>query len=169
MINASVLVLNQNFQPLNVCTAKRAVVLVDVGKAELLETGLGKIRTPMISLPVPSVIRLNNLIRRPILPKRLSRKEVFHRDRYLCLYCGSEPKRLTIDHVVPRSKGGRHVWGNVVTACMSCNHLKAGRTPKEAGMRLKAEVEAPRVTPYSFFENRPLEEQWLKFIPWLSH
>ena len=168
IISLPVLVLNQNYQPLNVCTVRRAVVLLGGGKAELLENGRGKIRTPSRSVPIPSVIRLMYLIRRPLLQRRLSRKEVFLRDNYTCLYCGRETKQLTLDHVNPRSRGGAHSWENVVSACMSCNHRKAGHTPQEAGMVLQREIRPPRVNPYSLFLHKPIEDGWRKFLPWLG-
>lgn len=168
MISAPVLVLNQNYQPLNVCTARRAILLLDIGKAELLENGRGEIHTPYRAIPLPSVIRLMYMIRRPVLQRRLSRKEVFLRDNYTCLYCGRETKQLTLDHVLPRYRGGPHTWENVVSACMSCNHRKAGRTPQEAGMRLLGEPRPPRVNPYSIFIHKPIADGWHKFIPWLS-
>ena len=90
MISAPVLVLNQNYQPLNVCTVRRAVVLLGIGKAEPLENGRGEVHTPSHAIPIPSVIRLMYLIKRPLLQRRLSRKEVFLRDNYTCLYCGRE-------------------------------------------------------------------------------
>lgn len=167
-INSRVLVLNQNYQPLNLCTARRAVVLLNVGKAELLENGKGEIRTPTLSFPIPSVIRLFLMVKKPLKPLRLSRKEVFSRDKYACIYCGKETPQLTLDHVLPRSRGGVNSWENVVSACMTCNHRKAGRTPQEAGMRLMKEVKPPRLNPYSLFLNKQLEENWYKFIPWMD-
>jgi len=168
MISAPVLVLNQNYQPLNVCTVRRAVVLLDVGKAELLENGRGEIHTPLYSVPIPSVIRLMSLIKRPVLQRRLSRREVFLRDKHTCLYCGRETKQLTLDHVIPRSRGGAHTWENVVSACIACNHRKAGRTPQEAGMPLAGEIRPPRANPYAIFIHKPMQDEWHKFIPWLS-
>ncbi|MDP6102869.1 MAG: HNH endonuclease, partial [Dehalococcoidia bacterium] len=88
-------------------------------KAELLENGRGEVHTPRSLVPIPSVIRLMHLIKRPLLQRRLSRKEVFLRDNYTCLYCGRETKQLTLDHVVPRYRGGAHTWENVVSACIS--------------------------------------------------
>jgi len=168
VISAPVLLLNQNYHPLNVCTVRRAVVLLGIGKAELLENGQGVVHTPSQAIPIPSVIRLMYLIRRPILQRRLSRKEVFLRDNYTCLYCGRATKQLTLDHVMPRHRGGIHSWENVVSACMSCNHQKAGLTPQEAGMHLPGEVRPPRVNPYSVLIHKPLQDGWHKFIPWLN-
>ena len=166
MINSSVLVLNQNYEPLNVCNARRAVVLLDRGKAEVLEHGEGGIRTTSYTYPLPSVIRMIYMIKRPRPQMRLSRREVFNRDRYRCLYCGRQTRELTLDHVVPRHRGGSHDWENLASACKSCNHRKAGRTPKEARMRLLRKPFAPKVTSY-YVVYRYLDRQdgWRKFLP----
>ena len=166
-VGSSVLVLNQNYEPLNVCNARRAFVLVDRGKAEVLEHGRGHLRTATHAFALPSVIRLIYLIKRPRPQMRLSRREVFNRDLYTCQYCGRRGQRdLTLDHVVPRHRGGRHTWDNLVTACKSCNHRKAGRTPQEAKMSLAKLPHQPRVNSYyvvyPYLHN---EEGWRKFIP----
>ena len=167
MIKAAVLVLNQNYEPLNVCNVRRAVVLVDRGKAEMLVNGRGEIHTSRLTILAPSVIRLMYLVRRPLLQRRLSRRDVFLRDRYTCQYCGRESRNLTLDHIIPRFRGGAHSWENVASACIPCNHRKAGRTPKEAGMRLLNVPRAPRPNPYYLFHARSLEEEWLQFMPWV--
>jgi 5-methylcytosine-specific restriction endonuclease McrA len=166
MVDVAVLVLNQNYEPLNVCNARRAFVLVDRGKAEVLEHGEGGIRTARYVYPRPSVIRMIYLIKRPRPQMRLSRREVFNRDRYICQYCGKQTRDLTIDHVVPRHRGGGHNWENLASACKACNHRKAGRTPKEANMRLLHEPYAPKVNSY-YVVYRYLDHQegWRKFIP----
>jgi 5-methylcytosine-specific restriction endonuclease McrA len=107
MVSSAVLVLNQNYEPLNVCNARRAFVLVDRGKAEVLEHNSGYLRSPSYSFLLPSVIRLVYLIRRPRPQMRLTRKEIFSRDHYTCQYCGKRTHDLTLDHVVPRNKGGQ--------------------------------------------------------------
>ena len=168
IVSAPVLVLNQNYQPLNVCNVKRAVVLLDRGKAELLINGRGEMHTPRITFPAPSVIRLGYLVRRPLLQRRLSRREVFARDNFTCQYCGRERRELTLDHIIPRFRGGDHSWENVATACIPCNHRKAGRTPKEASMTLLREPRSPRPNPYHLFHQRTLQEEWLQFMPWAS-
>ena len=129
MIDSPVLVLNQNYEPLNIARVRRAVVLVMRGKAEMLENGTGVIRTATEIIPAPSVICLAYLVKRPRQQKKLSRHEVFQRDRYTCQYCGTETKDLTLDHVFPRHRGGRQDWENVVSACRKCNSRKAGHTP----------------------------------------
>ena len=136
MINSPVLVLNQSYEPLNICRVRRAVVLLHQGKAEMLENGSGFIHSANHIFPLPSVIRLAYMIKRPRPERKLTRFEVFNRDRYTCQYCGKETHQLTLDHVVPRYRGGQHVWKNIVSACIPCNRRKAGRTPAEAGMRL---------------------------------
>lgn len=166
LVNAPVLVLNQNYEPLNVCNVRRAVVLLDRGKAELLVNGRGELRTPTVIFVTPSVIRLILMVRRPVLERRLSRREIFARDGYTCQYCGKESRSLTLDHVIPRFRGGIHSWENVVAACIPCNHRKASRTPKEAGMALRRQPRAPRPNPYYKFHRRTLQEEWLQFIPW---
>ena len=165
-MNSAVLVLNQNYQPLNVCNTRRAFVLVDRGKAEVLEHGEGGIRTTSFIFPRPSVIRMIYMIKRPRPMMRLSRREVFIRDKYTCLYCGKETRDLTLDHIVPRHRGGGHEWENLASACKTCNHRKAGRTPHEARMRLRREPFAPRVNSY-YVVYRYLDGQegWRKFLP----
>lgn len=138
MINLPVLVLNQNYEPLNVCRVRRAVVLLYQRKAEMLENGVGFIHSASQDFQVPSVIRLPYLVKRPFRTERkLTRLEVFNRDQYMCQYCGKETRQLTIDHIIPRYRGGQHTWENVVSACIACNRRKAGKTPEEAGMRLR--------------------------------
>jgi 5-methylcytosine-specific restriction endonuclease McrA len=167
-INAPVLVLNQNYQPLNVCNARRALVLLDMGRAELMEHGRGYIHSISKSFSVPSVIRLYHMVKRPLVQRRLSRRAVFYRDGFCCQYCGVETKLLTVDHVLPRSRGGEHVWENVVSACISCNHRKAGATPREANMKLLHEPRTPRPNPYYLFHHRTILDEWRQFIPWLG-
>ena len=163
-----VLVLNQNYQPLNICNVRRAVVLLDRGKAELMENGRGEIHSALSSFPVPSVIRLFQMIKRPLMQRKLSRRAVFYRDGFTCQYCSKKTRNLTLDHIVPRSRGGRHAWENVASACVPCNHRKAGATPREANMRLLRQPRAPRPDPYYLFHNRTILDEWHTFIPWAS-
>jgi 5-methylcytosine-specific restriction endonuclease McrA len=166
MVNAQVLVLNQNYEPLNVCNARRAFNLLDRGKAELLEEGAGFLRSASAIFPFPSVIRLVYLIKRPQPQIRLSRREVFQRDHFTCVYCGKQAKDLTLDHVLPRHLGGKHTWENLVTACKPCNHRKAGRTPQEARMFPFREPIQPRRNVYStFYQYLEVQHAWRKFIP----
>ncbi len=162
----AVLVLNQNYEPLHVCHVRRAFVLVGRGKAEVLEHGDGALHSASLSFPVPSVIRLVYLIRRPRPQMRLTRREVFQRDRHTCQYCGVHNRDLTLDHVLPRHRGGKHTWDNLVTACKSCNHRKAGRTPQEAHMKLLSEPRRPHVSHYyPFYAYLSVRDGWRKFVP----
>lgn len=167
-LTAPVLVLNLNYVPVNVCTVRRAIVLVAKGKAELLEqrAEASRIRTYNASLNAPSIIRLVYLVKRPFAPRRLSKKEVFLRDHYTCQYCGKRSQQLTLDHVVPRRQHGPHTWDNVVAACGRCNLNKAGRTPEEANMKLRRLPTAPQPNPYRILENRTILEEWKQYIPW---
>ena len=168
MITSPVLVLNQNYQPLNICNARRAFVLLGHGKAELLLNGRGHIRSVARMFPIPSVIRLVYMVKRPLMRRRLSRQSVFYRDGFVCQYCRQVSKQLTLDHIMPRSRGGIHAWDNVVSACIPCNHRKAGLTPKEAQMRLIRKPSAPRPNPYYLFHHRTIQEEWRQFIPWVD-
>jgi 5-methylcytosine-specific restriction endonuclease McrA len=160
-----VLLLNQNYEPLNVCHVRRALVLIDKGKAEMVENGAGIFRTTSRIFHLPTVVRLRYHVRRPLPMRRLTRREAFIRDKYRCQYCGNEVRPLTLDHVVPRVRGGKHEWENVVTACMGCNHRKAGRTPREAGMTLLSKPTRPSTTPYSLFvPYLDSRSEWRKFV-----
>ncbi|MCA9821822.1 MAG: HNH endonuclease [Dehalococcoidia bacterium] len=165
-MDGTVLVLNQNYEPLNVCTVRRALVLVLGGKAEVLEGARRAIRSATQAVALPSVIRLMSFVRRPRPQVRLTRKEVFARDGWTCVYCGKATRELTLDHVLPRHRGGKHTWENLVAACKTCNHRKAGRTPQEARMPLPNEPARPRVgIYYPFFQYLSTRENWRKFVP----
>lgn len=162
----SVLVLNQNYEPLNVCNARRALVLVHRGKAEVLEHANGDLRAVTRVYPRPSVIRLVYLIKRPRPRVRLTRREVFIRDNFTCQYCGIRTRELTLDHVVPRHRGGRHTWDNLVSACRMCNHRKGGKSLDETRMPLRRPPREPRATAYYLFSQYlDTYEDWQKFIP----
>jgi 5-methylcytosine-specific restriction endonuclease McrA len=166
MINYPVLVLNQSYEPLTVCRARRALVLMFQGKAEMIENGVGFIHSIRETIPLPSVIRLERLIKRPRRQRRLTRFEIFNRDRYTCQYCGQKTRQLTLDHVIPRYRGGQHTWENVVSACVSCNRRKAGRTPQEANMKLIRPPSPPSgsslfVIPYHYLQRR---DEWQKYL-----
>ena len=166
MDGSSVLVLNQNYEPLNVCNVRRALVLVLCGKAEVIESAGHVIRSAAAAFSLPSVIRLVNLIKRPRPKVRLTRREIFARDGWACVYCGRAMKDLTLDHVMPRHRGGAHTWENLVSACKACNHRKAGRTPAEAHMHLLREPSTPRLSVYhTFFPYLGNQEGWRKFVP----
>jgi 5-methylcytosine-specific restriction endonuclease McrA len=164
-MNEPVLLLNANFEPLNVCTTRRAIGLVLKGKAELLLNGRGFIHTVRKDYPRPSVIRLGYMIKRPRPKVRLSKREVFRRDNHACQYCGARVSRLTLDHVMPRHRGGQHDWLNLVTACPSCNLKKGGRTIDEARMSLRHMPIEPRASAlYLYGAHLPENQEWRQFL-----
>ena len=166
ILASPVLVLNLNYVPINVSTARRAIILLGKGKAELLENHRGQVRTVSTVVEVPSIIRLEYLVKRPFAPRKLSKKEIFLRDKYTCQYCGTQSQQLTLDHVVPRRQKGAHTWENVVAACSKCNLRKAGFTPEEAKMKLFREPRAPQPNPYRMLQNRVILDEWRPYLPW---
>lgn len=133
---SKVLILNQNYEPLSVCTVEKAVVMMYLGKAELIEAHDKRyVRAVTYRMPMPSIVRLDSFKR---VPYRviLSRKNVLRRDNYQCQYCGDFGQALTIDHVLPKSRKGEDSWDNLVAACVACNNRKGDRTPEEARMPL---------------------------------
>jgi 5-methylcytosine-specific restriction endonuclease McrA len=166
MQDTAVLVLNQNYEPINICNARRALVLVFYGKAEVLEDNHAILHTSRAAYRCPSVIRLVHLIRRPWPKARLTRREIFLRDGYTCQYCGIKTRELTLDHVVPRHRGGQHTWENLVSACHACNHRKGGRTPAEAHMQLLHVPVRPKSTGMLlFYDYAQTYQEWGKFLP----
>jgi 5-methylcytosine-specific restriction endonuclease McrA len=161
----SVLVLNANFEPLNVCSTRRALGLILNGKADLVLNGRGTVRTVSRIYPRPSIIRLEKMIRRPRLAVHLTKREILRRDDYTCQYCGQHLPYLTIDHIIPRRLGGNHSWENLVAACPGCNHHKGGRTLEQAQMKLlKSPKEPPATANYLFARHLHDNEEWLPYI-----
>ena len=161
----SVLVLNANYEPLNVCNMHKAVCLMVMDKAQLVMNGRGVIRTIDRSFPRPSVIRLDYMIHRPRPKVKMTRKEIFRRDNYTCQYCGSTTRTLTIDHIQPRHLNGPHIWENVVTACSACNHEKGGRTLEQSGMILHKEPVEPTASALYLYNHYLSDnEEWEQFL-----
>lgn len=160
-----VLLLNANFEPLNVCTTRRAIGMLLQGKAKMLLNGRGLIHTVRRTYPRPSVIRLGYMVKRPRPRVRLSKREVFRRDGHTCQYCGSKSGRLTLDHVIPRHRGGQHEWENLVTACPSCNLRKGGRLLVEAHMQLlRPPVEPRSSAEYLYGAHLSDNQEWRQFL-----
>jgi 5-methylcytosine-specific restriction endonuclease McrA len=160
-----VLVLNSNFEPINVCNYQRAIGLMLAEKASLILNGRGMLHTAQAEFPIPSVIRLSRMVHPPRPKVYLSRREIFRRDHFACQYCGQTSENLTIDHVVPRRLGGPHTWGNLVTACSLCNHRKGGRTLAETGMRLlHPPKDPPRSAEYIYARYLDGNQEWLQFL-----
>jgi 5-methylcytosine-specific restriction endonuclease McrA len=131
-----VLVLNASYEPINVCTVRRAAVLVLKARAEVLEKGEGALHSERLDLDRPCVIRLMRYVRIPrdVHRRKITRKAVLARDAYTCQYCGRQAHGLTVDHVIPRSRGGSSSWDNIVASCAPCNRRKGNRLPREAQM-----------------------------------
>jgi 5-methylcytosine-specific restriction endonuclease McrA len=160
-----VLVLNTTYEPLNVCSVRRALVLLLKGKAEVLELTGSAIRSERSTHEVPAVIRLRTYVSLPRRrgSARISRRAVFARDRHRCQYCGSD-RHLTVDHVVPRSKGGLDTWDNLVTSCAPCNRKKGDRTAHAAGLQLQRRPRAPEPAAFVFLHVDHIHESWRPYL-----
>jgi len=159
----SALVLNASYEPLSVVPARRAACLVLDDKAEMVEHDGTLIRSESLALPNPLVIRLRYMVKVPYHRRTaLSRRAVFARDDHRCQYCGAEAD--SIDHVMPRSRGGEHVWENVTAACRRCNLYKRDRTPDEAGMRLHQVPHAPRELAWVTVAVTRVPEEWKPYL-----
>lgn len=142
-MNTRVLVLNQDNSPLMVCSVERAFILVFLNKSEMVRSANGyKLHSVSHTYPMPSVIRLNRYVNAPYKGVNLTRQNIFKRDGYECQYCGTR-RDLTIDHVIPRAKGGTDSWMNLVTACKKCNAKKGDNTPDKANMPLRSKPYKP--------------------------
>jgi 5-methylcytosine-specific restriction endonuclease McrA len=162
-----VLVLNATYEPINVCTVRRAAVLVLKAKAEVLEHGSGELRSERFSLERPAVIRLVTYVRIPrdAHRRRITRKAVLARDSWTCQYCGSRKPGLTVDHVVPRSRGGKSVWENIVASCASCNRRKGNRLPREVKMHPRTRPTAPGPTVFIRIASPTIPIVWQQYLP----
>ena len=144
IVNSRVLVLNQNYEPMSVCSARRAIILHLLGKAEVVETYDGvKVRSVNRAIPLPSVVRLGAYIKVPYKKILLTRKNIIKRDRHICQYCLDREGSMTVDHIIPKSFGGADTWENMVCACEKCNNRKGDRLPDMAGMRLLKKPRRP--------------------------
>ncbi|MBD2329111.1 HNH endonuclease [Alkalinema sp. FACHB-956] len=161
---SKVLVLNASYEPLNITSWRRAIVLLLKGKAEQLEHN-GKY--VYADFPLPSVIRLRQYVRVPYTEIALTRKNLLHRDGHSCQYCGYSGDDLTLDHVIPRSRGGQDTWENIAVACVRCNVKKGNRTPKEAGMSLLKKPHKPHSSLYfevAKYVKGGANQEWRKYV-----
>lgn len=168
LLQLPVLVLNATYEPINITAVRRAIVLVLKGVATAEEENGGFIHSAHWSVCIPSVIRLTEFRRIPYQTRALSRKNILLRDRYTCQFCDRvlPPSELTLDHVIPRSRGGHTDWDNLVACCHTCNNLKGDRLPEESGLRLRR---PPR--PFTLHTSRHLmrmlgksDERWRKYL-----
>jgi 5-methylcytosine-specific restriction endonuclease McrA len=164
-MNAKVLILNQNYEPMSVINVKKAIILLYLGKAELIEAYDGRaVHSVSTTMPFPSIVKLSMYVKVPFKRIILSRKNILRRDGHRCQYCGRGDLTLTIDHVVPVSRGGEDAWENLVCACVKCNNRKGDRTPDEAGMPLLRRPMRPNhVSFISHFVGR-MDERWKPYL-----
>jgi len=161
-----VLVLNASYEPINVCTVRRAAVLILKNRAEVLEKGDWALHAEHLTLPRPVVIRLLTYVRIPrdAHRRKITRRAVFARDRWTCQYCGHERGNLTVDHVIPRSKGGDSTWENIVTCCAPCNRRKGDRLPRQANMVPTRRPKAPNPTIFIHVATSSIPAAWEQYL-----
>jgi 5-methylcytosine-specific restriction endonuclease McrA len=161
-----VLVLNATYEPINVCTVRRATVLVLKSKAEVLERGSGALHSERLTMERPVVIRLITYVKVPrdVHRRKITRKAVLARDSWTCQYCGQHKPGLTVDHVIPRSRGGESVWENIVAACASCNRRKGNRTPREASMHPKRRPKPPGPLVFIRISSPRIPNTWERYL-----
>ncbi|MBN2126638.1 MAG: HNH endonuclease [Deltaproteobacteria bacterium] len=165
-----VLLLNITYEPLKIINWKKAITMVCLGKVEVIEEYNQEIHSVSFTIRLPSVVRLLRMVKRPNTPVKFSRQNIYARDRYRCQYCGSRfaTEELTYDHVLPKSRGGRTKWENIVTCCVECNRKKGGRTPEEAHMSLVRKPARPSWVPAIRitigFQRVP--ETWRDYLYW---
>ena len=164
-MNAKVLILNQNYEPMSVINVKKAIVLLYLGKAELVEAHTGRqVHSVSMAMPFPSIVRLSVFVRVPFKKIILSRKNILRRDAHRCLFCGRADIPLTIDHVLPISRGGEDTWENLVCACVRCNNKKGDRTPDEAMMPLRRKPMRPNHVTFIRHFVGTLDERWKPYL-----
>lgn len=163
-----VLVLNSDYEPLNVCNSRRAMALMYLGKVDVLHSDGLVLRSASSAYNVPSVVRLRNHIRRPMPQLKLSRRSILARDNYTCQYCGQRGGELTVDHVVPRRLGGPDTWDNLVCCCRMCNGKKGDKTLLQLGLQLKTVPKRPKYVPFislTKFISGTRNEAWRDYLP----
>ena len=164
ILNREVLVLNQNYQPHLICTARRAICLIYLGKAEVIENYREFVHSPSIALPLPSVVKLAKFVRVRGNNIILSRKNILKRDQHRCQYCGRRSVPMTVDHVLPKERGGRDTWENLVCCCHPCNRKKGNRTPAEAQMPLLGRPRKPNRIHYIRQFIKKEQQAWRPYL-----
>jgi 5-methylcytosine-specific restriction endonuclease McrA len=165
MLDGNVLLLNQNFIPLTVCSARHAVVMVWTGRAEIVESTGKFIHSVSRRFDVPSIIRLLEYVKISYrFNVQLTKQNVIKRDRGVCQYCGKTDGSMTVDHVVPKSHGGDDSWTNLVCACSGCNNKKDDKTPHESGMELLKIPKKPNIASFLFSHKIPVQNSWNTFL-----
>jgi 5-methylcytosine-specific restriction endonuclease McrA len=165
-----VLLLNITYEPLRIINWKKAITMLCLGKVEVIEEYGREIHSVSFTVKLPSVVRLLRMVKRPKTPVKFSRQNIYARDRYRCQYCGDRfsTEDLTYDHVIPKSRGGRTQWKNIVTCCIDCNRKKGGRKPSEASMKLIRKPKRPAWVPAIRITlgYREIPQTWRDYLYW---
>jgi len=165
-----VLLLNQSYEPISIINWKKAITLVTLEKVEVVEEYDRNIRSRFLVIKMPAVVRLLRAFRRPRKRVKFNRQNILARDRGKCQYCGIRypAKELTYDHVIPKSRGGKTRWENIVTCCVPCNLKKGDKTPQEANMRIKKQPMRPDWVPIFTISlsKKTIPEPWKSFCYW---
>jgi len=166
----NVLLLNITYEPLRIINWKKAITMLCLGKVEVIEEYHEEIHSISFTIKLPSVIRLLKMVKRPKSPVKFSRHNIYARDRYRCQYCGNRfpIEDLTYDHVLPRSRGGKTEWENIVTCCIECNRNKGGRVPAETSMKLIRKPKRPTWVPAIRITIgfREIPQTWRDYLYW---
>jgi 5-methylcytosine-specific restriction endonuclease McrA len=164
-LSSDCLLLNFTYEPLGVVDIARAVRLLFARKVEIVHAGAGEIRSVTAAFPLPSIVRLLYYVARRRKKVALTKKNILLRDDYTCGYCASKGgPSMTVDHVVPRSRGGRSAWENLVACCTTCNARKRDRTPDEARMPLRRVPREPRFIPWIVVRRNTAPDEWHKYF-----
>lgn len=164
-MNAKVLILNQNYEPMSIVNVRKAIVLLYLGKAELIESNDSlRVHSVSMTMPFPSILRLGVYVRVPYKKIILSRKNILRRDSHKCQYCGRSDLTLTVDHVLPVSRGGEDTWENLVCACVNCNNKKGDRTPDEATMPLRRTPMRPNHVTFIRHFVGSVDDRWKPYL-----
>ena len=158
------LVLNQNYEPLMVCNARRALVMMLGERAELVEPSDRLVRSVRSVIGLPSVVRVIRYIRRPRQEVKLTKQNVLRRDHYICQYCGAAGGVMTADHIVPRSQGGEDSWDNLVCACTVCNNAKGDHSLRQARMRLRKNPRKPHYMTFLQYSIKHPDNRWRPYL-----
>ncbi len=164
ILNSHVLVLNQSFQPMSITNARKAIILIFLGKAEIVEKDGEFIHSVNDRFPLPSIVRLTRYIHVPQKRVMLTRKNIIKRDNHQCQYCGSRTAALTIDHVIPRVRCGKDTWENLVCACVKCNNKKGNRTPEDVGLKLLKKPKKPNHIFFIRYSVGTIDTRWKPYL-----
>lgn len=167
-MSRDVLVLNSDYEPLNICNVKRAISLIYLGKVDILEENEDIITSVRTSISIPSVVRLKRHIKRPRPKIKVSRSNIFARDNHTCQYCGYKGPDLTIDHIIPKKLGGATAWDNLVCCCKKCNNKKSDKTLNQIGYLLRKKPSHPKYVPFislTKFVAGSKNTMWRNYLP----